>query len=53
MADKIGLHRISNPNSDTFAVSLHRKFIKGFFRRRRLILHVSSVHTTIRQLLIV
>jgi len=26
ISDKIGLHRISNPDSKSFAVSLHRKF---------------------------
>lgn len=25
MSDKLGLHRISNPNSGEYAVSLHRK----------------------------
>lgn len=26
MSDKLGLHRVSNPDQDNFAISLHRMF---------------------------
>jgi cysteine dioxygenase len=29
MSDKLGLHRISNPDPNDYAVSLHRKFLRG------------------------
>lgn len=36
MSDKLGLHRISNPNADDYAVSLHRKSIRRVTRGCRL-----------------
>jgi cysteine dioxygenase len=31
MSDKLGLHRISNPDPEDFAISLHRMFASSFY----------------------
>lgn len=46
MSDKLGLHRISNPNKENYAVSLHCKYTALFPAALPLIMN--SVHPTQR-----
>ncbi|RZK68963.1 MAG: hypothetical protein EOO92_22530 [Pedobacter sp.] len=43
MSDKLGLHRISNPDKENYAVSLHRE---STMLRPNFALTMYSVHTT-------